>query len=702
MMDKKKLRNIERPNASEEYFSQAKRVEGLRYLAEVKQIEDIMQIAFFPVKGLIENQRNADARILISADDYITQDLTIAKTKWLKGRIDCVTHYEWNYKKPWLGDIGFVDDESRKIFVERFGETEKPRHSTPWPNLYKWQSEVLERKRKERYEDELQETREYMEMIEEFPEDFNEWMRTVGINQAAYLIYDAASKKKEKVAFCTICGKYHTIENADILLRNYEKAICPGCGSEVECRSKGRIPAHFKKDCWLCVMQHVEGGFVARYLSAHFHYHFSNVMDTDIYEWKMAPGFLELCRDFYIGRSYKGFEYRVYKQFQERWCPENGIIPCARAVVYTRNLSEVLKGTPYKYSALDIFQEKYGYHEIPVYRYLNYFTTAPCLEYFVKSGLVKLTDNIVSHGQGKHINLKAKDRWKIIDLPTAYIRQLARLNGGRSMVELLWTFAVRYQDPPKDEFVAEWYGTFGEGTRQIHAADASGIPLPKFLHYIKKQRKKYTGAELERCGHARYYGRPSNRHEKYRRECTNVAIDWEDYIGFCRQLHINLDDEYNLLPPDLKEAHDRLAEELQKIKDEKERKAKARMEKTINKILREMRSDNPYEMTYGGLFIAVPKNAEDIRREGELQHHCVATYINREAQGQTMILFVRQKKAPEEPFYTLEYRDGKVIQCRGKRNCDMTANVETFVKAFERMMQKKDDTEKVRIKVEAS
>lgn len=180
-----------------------------------------------------------------------------------------------------------------------------------------------------------------------------------------------------------------------------------------------------------------------------------------------------------------------------------------------------------------------------------------------------------------------------------------------------------------------------------------------------------------------------------------MAIDWEDYIGFCRQLHINLDDEYNLLPPDLKEAHDRMAGELQKIKDEKERKAKALMEKRINKILMNMQTDNPYKMAYGGLFIAVPRSAEDIRREGEMQHHCVATYINRVSQGQTMILFIRQKTAPEEPFYTLEYRDGKVIQCRGKRNCDMTAKVETFVKAFERMMQKKEDDEKVRVRVEA-
>ena len=127
---------------------------------------------------------------------------------------------------------------------------------------------MLERKRKERYNRELRETEDYMGLIGDLPEDYHEWMRTVGINQAAYLIYDAASKKKEKMAFCTVCRQYHRIDNTDIILRNYEKAFCPGCGSEVECRSNGRISAHFKKDCWLCVMQLVKGGFVMAVRSA--------------------------------------------------------------------------------------------------------------------------------------------------------------------------------------------------------------------------------------------------------------------------------------------------------------------------------------------------------------------------------------------------------------------------------------------------
>lgn len=690
MMDKKRLRNIIRPAAKAEYFSQARTSSDFQYLAELKQFGDILQIAFFPTNSLREGREGADARIFVSGDDYITQDLKTAKTKWLKGRVDTVTHYEWNYRKPWLGNIGFTDEESRRIFVERFGDTESPRCSSPWPNFYNWQTKVLERKRKERYDRELTETEKYMNLIGELPESYHGWTKTVGMNQAAYLIYDAKSKKKEKRVFCTVCQEYHVVDANKMILRNYEKGVCPECGAKVEYRSAGRVPSYLHKDCWLCVIQTAPGGFVARYFSTHFQYWFTNIGETGLYAWKMSMSDFEMCRDFYIGKTFKSFEYRTYKQLKLRWCPGIGKITCGMAILYTKNIRDVLRNTPYQYCAIDVLQEKSGYKGIPVFRYLNDYPQAPCLEYFVKTGLVRLTTDIVRYSTGKYINLKEKDKRKIINLPAPYIRQLIRLNGNLTTINLLAAFALKdHNHPPKDEFIKEWQKAFGGGGEYIVAAENAGIPLPRFLRYIQKQRKNYTAKERMTCGHGRIYG-SSPKEMRYYRECTNIAIDWRDYVGFCRQLKINLNDEHNLLPPNLKQAHDRMDEELRRRKDEKERKERECQEKEVNQILKNMQTDNPYEMTYKGLFIMVPRNTDDIRREGELQHHCVATYIDRVVKGETMILFVRQETAPEEPFYTLEYKDGRVAQCRGKRNCAMTAKVETFVKAFEKMMRRKE------------
>lgn len=58
-----------------------------------------------------------------------------------------------------------------------------------------------------------------------------------------------------------------------------------------------------------------------------------------------------------------------------------------------------------------------------------------------------------------------------------------------------------------------------------------------------------------------------------------------------------------------------------------------------------------------------------------------------------MILFVRKEAAPDVPYFTLEYKDGKVVQCRGKNNCEMTKDVKAFVKAFEQKMKEENGKE---------
>ncbi len=53
--------------------------------------------------------------------------------------------------------------------------------------------------------------------------------------------------------------------------------------------------------------------------------------------------------------------------------------------------------------------------------------------------------------------------------------------------------------------------------------------------------------------------------------------------------------------------------------------------------------------------------------------------------GQTMTFSIQQKAAPEKPYYTLEWH-GRVVQCRGFRNCEMTPEIKAFVEIFEKKM----------------
>lgn len=88
------------------------------------------------------------------------------------------------------------------------------------------------------------------------------------------------------------------------------------------------------------------------------------------------------------------------------------------------------------------------------------------------------------------------------------------------------------------------------------------------------------------------------------------------------------------------------------------------------------------------LILKMPEKLADIKAEGKALHHCVGTYTGKVAEGKTMILFVREKEEPDKPYFTMEYKDGKVIQCRGMRNCAMTDDVKKLVKEFEEKMER--------------
>ena len=94
-----------------------------------------------------------------------------------------------------------------------------------------------------------------------------------------------------------------------------------------------------------------------------------------------------------------------------------------------------------------------------------------------------------------------------------------------------------------------------------------------------------------------------------------------------------------------------------------------------------------YEMETEDFFIRLPKRVREIRQEGQNQHHCVATYIDRMVSGETCILFIRKKEEPEESYYTVEVREREVIQVRGKYNKDPGEDVKKFMNTFKKRIQ---------------
>lgn len=155
-----------------------------------------------------------------------------------------------------------------------------------------------------------------------------------------------------------------------------------------------------------------------------------------------------------------------------------------------------------------------------------------------------------------------------------------------------------------------------------------------------------------------------------------------DYWEMAKALEMDLDNRQVRWPKDLKAAHDRTMKAWQK-------------RKTL--ILRENFEKRRQELDglawqINGLLIRPCATEEEMIREGKALNHCVARYAEDHAKGKTAIFFIRQTDAPDKPFFTLEWdeKNRRVVQNRGKRNCDRTPEVALFEKMWTDWLMNKD------------
>jgi hypothetical protein len=163
-------------------------------------------------------------------------------------------------------------------------------------------------------------------------------------------------------------------------------------------------------------------------------------------------------------------------------------------------------------------------------------------------------------------------------------------------------------------------------------------------------------------------------------------MDYFDYAKWTEEMGYDMRNEFNLFPKKFIKAHDDRSKEYIKFKDKQEKEEQKRFNKLLKKMKKETADVEALNLSYGGLFIRLPNRIEELKTEGEALHHCVGTYQERVRKGETMIFFIRQEREPDKPFYTLEWH-GKVVQCRGSHNCNMTAEVKAFVHVFEQKMK---------------
>ena len=143
-----------------------------------------------------------------------------------------------------------------------------------------------------------------------------------------------------------------------------------------------------------------------------------------------------------------------------------------------------------------------------------------------------------------------------------------------------------------------------------------------------------------------------------------------DYWSMAEQLGRNLSDPSVRFPVDLIQAHDAMTEMSKQLE----------LDALANSFRLRRRQLKKYIFTADGLIIRPAASQQELTTEGDALHHCVSTYGNRHASGQTAIFFIRRLSRLNKPYYTLELNEKEltVRQNRGLRNCDRTPEVQAF------------------------
>lgn len=713
-MEKRKLSALPRPEATAEMVEMANRLDGMEHIVTAELVDNnkILLLNFYEVSKLKKGKTEAAFRTFLSSDDYITQDLSQSKVKWLTAAFDNIQGFMlWEYKwdqKTWKSEhipkVFIWTAEDKGIMKSFFKAYRKDTDENVWNAIGRFQDKVKAERLAEKHRKVLDPIDLRMEPIGEPSQDFTDWVWEQGMSFSRYGIYKETSKGKAELE-CTHCQRTGIVDRSRIRIRNNENGECPFCGSRVTYKARGKMPCQIVDERWFIYVDRQEEGFLLRYFKARRRIKNDATITGSICKKRIEETMHEYSRCFCTFSGEKlmkeSYEWGVYHQKgNSRWIPDEGKIACMECILYPGNLPEAWEHTPMKYSALEFLSKNCPTisfrYEDGIETYLKF----PKLEWVCKMGLNKLARHIISCHAGRYargvskIYYNKNTIYEILGLTKENVRVLQAVDGGDYELRLLQVaqqIGLRFTP----EQLKEYYETFECNTDLLKQANRKAS-LHKIVKYISKESENYPLGDRG-CMWGYSYNRYREREDPIIERKQNMAKDWLEYLKWCTELKYDMNNMFIYMPKNFKKVHDRTAAEYQALQDKKaaaerrrrEAAAKKAMEQTrraMEEIFEQNKGVDAFSIKGKGLILVVPKSGDDIRAEGEALHHCVGGYVERVARGETNIFFIRKADAPDNPYFTMEWKNNDVAQCRGSHNCGMTPEVKAFVNIFKKKM----------------
>lgn len=490
-----------------------------------------------------------------------------------------------------------------------------------------------------------------MSMVpKELPTEVDQWIEDVCFDEHQYLAYD----RDTRYMFCSHCGKHISLKDWPKeqihQLVHLRKGICPECSWAATYICMGRYVKRVMRsdEALFLIAQRTPEGLVFRRFDLVKQIQkdprgLDAVAKTTLY-WR------EVQRVFNNGTEVK------YWCLNDVWCRDPGWFtvwkPSKRRQFgyvsnmgyekqiaeyeYTGNIRDEVDGTCFQYATE--YKERCNTQSLLE----KLMTWIRPIEYIERLRWSHLAQDIRA-GRRLGINLRAATPEKMLHLSRQHIKLAAEANF--DLDELAVLRRVIKEGHPIQINVVRWLARYSDQLRGIRTI------APMFDPYRIVQSDD-TAADL---------------------------YHYRDYIQFCQQLGYDLTDPKVLYPHNLRKAHDR---EMKRVKLAKDAALKEKVEKRFNADSKRYGYVTP---TY---LIRPPVSLDELHAEGAALHHCVGSYTNRVAEGETTILFLRSVTKPDKPFYTLEWRKDRLVQIRGDHNVPPTPEVAEFVEQWQKHMSK--------------
>lgn len=472
---------------------------------------------------------------------------------------------------------------------------------------------------------------------------------------SSHFLYYKKGRYKATVC-CSACGNVREaywrdgISHASTYASHIREPIeghageCPTCGKTGTFKAQGHAGRERINETHVFLIEKYKTkGAVVRYIQVEKEYRLDEIPGIKHPE---MIGASETLRSVEIARTYIEPGKKPQTDYQKHDCYtgkdfwddcnlyglSNILIQPARILPES---FENLKGTVLEYSSLEAYYKREAIAGTPLNAssYLACYQRTPQLEYLVKLKLYGIAEELIRYRYGIVVDATAKTLDSFLGIRKEHLNLLTKVRGNLDVLKLL------QQEKNMDaHFTDEEIENLAQLRIQSIQEISEKMTIRKFLNRVAK----YAGCD-------------------YRKGCTaavgrlqSIAGEYLDYLDMRAKLGYDMTNTVYLYPKNLTDAHSRMvAESNARETDKRKQEAEERYTDIARKYKSLCKTFRYADDTY---LIRPARSASEIIDEGRILHHCVGgdTYLDRHNKQKSMILFLRFKETPKEPYVTVE------------------------------------------------